>query len=216
MLFGVPRAHLGHMLLPIGGMRKSEVRERARALGLPVFDKPDSQEICFVPDNDYAGLVERRRPELARSGEILDVTGKVVGEHRGQHRFTLGQRRGVGVALGHPIYVVGKDPVANTVTVGTPERLLSGGCTVGEANWLVDLPVAGAWTACMAKYRYNSEAVPAEYRILDDGAAATPSGRHGRFEVRFTTPQTAVTPGQAVVLYDAGEPDLVLGGGWIE
>lgn len=233
VLFGVPREHLPHMLLPIGGMQKSAVRAKARQLGLPVFDKPDSQEICFVPDNDYAGLVERRRPDLARSGPILDTAGNTIGEHKGQHRFTLGQRRGVGVALGHPVYVVGKDPQANTVTIGPPELLLSTSCTAGEANWLTDLqagdegvrerisgfpaPRAGNdWRPCLAKYRYNSDPVPARFRPLPEGDAVTPSGRHGRFEVQFDEPQSAVTPGQALVVYDANTPDLVLGGGWIE
>ena len=108
VLFGAPRERLREMMLPIGGIEKTRVRELAQEFGLPVFDKPDSQEICFVPDDDYAGLVERRNPEIVSSGEILDTAGNVVGMHEGQHRFTIGQRRGVGVALGHPIYVVDK------------------------------------------------------------------------------------------------------------
>jgi tRNA-specific 2-thiouridylase len=216
VLFGVPRAELGHMLLPIGGMEKPRVRELAREWGLPVFDKPDSQEICFVPDNDYAGLVERRRPELSAAGAVVDPEGHIVGEHGGQHRFTIGQRRGVGVALGHPIYVVGKDAATNTVTVGPREMLLSRGCIAGEANWLVDASGFAAWRPVMAKYRYNTPAVRARARLLDDGTEVTPSGRRGRFEVEFDSPQAAVAPGQAVVLYDAGEPEVVLGGGWIE
>ncbi|HNB60123.1 MAG TPA: tRNA 2-thiouridine(34) synthase MnmA, partial [Phycisphaerales bacterium] len=96
VLFGVPRDHLPNMLLPIGEFPKSEVRDMAQRFGLPTFDKPDSQEICFVPDNDYAGLIERRRPELARPGAILDIEGRVIGEHEGQHRYTIGQRRRVG------------------------------------------------------------------------------------------------------------------------
>ncbi|MFN7022858.1 MAG: tRNA methyl transferase PRC-barrel domain-containing protein, partial [Phycisphaerales bacterium] len=125
VLFGVPREELGHMLLPIGGMQKAAVREEAKRRGLPVFDKPDSQEICFVPDNDYAGLVERVRPGARREGgRVLDLSGRVLGTHAGQHRFTLGQRRGLGLALGEPAYVVGKDAAANTVTVGPAEALL--------------------------------------------------------------------------------------------
>ncbi|MGD9689457.1 MAG: tRNA 2-thiouridine(34) synthase MnmA, partial [Phycisphaerales bacterium] len=218
VLFGVPREHLPRMLLPIGAMRKPDVRALARNLGLPVSEKPDSQEICFVPDNDYAGLVERRRPDLAREGPILDSAGRVVGSHAGQHRFTLGQRRGVGVALGHPIYVVAKDPVANSVTVGSPEELLSDSCVVGEANWLVPDPSAtdSAWRPALAKYRYNSDPAPARFRPLPPGDGPTPSGRRGRFEVRFDHPQSAVTPGQALVLYGSDHPDAVIGGGWIE
>jgi tRNA-uridine 2-sulfurtransferase len=216
VLFGVPRDHLAHMLLPIGAFEKAAVREMARAWGLPVFDKPDSQEICFVPDNDYAGLVERRRPELARTGAIVDPGGNTVGQHRGQHRFTIGQRRGVGVARGHPLYVLGRDPQHNTVTVGPREGLLASGCIAGEANWLADESGFAQWRPVLARYRYNSNPVAAQARILPPGDLPTPSGRLGRFEVRFSEPQQAVAPGQALVLYDAAEPDLVLGGGWIE
>ena len=219
VLFGVPREELAHMLLPIGGLARPRVRELARELGLPVFDKPDSQEICFVPDNDYAGLVERRSPAAAAAhaegGDILDTSGAVVGRHTGQHRFTLGQRRGVGVALGHAIYVVGKDAAANTITVGAPSALLSRSCIAGEANWLVPEPRPGDWLACDIKYRYNTPAAPGRVRTLAPGAGPTPSGRLGRFEAEFDAPQSAVSPGQAIVIYEAGGP-TVLGGGWIE
>lgn len=219
VLFGVPREQLSRMMLPIGGMQKPAVRALAERFGLPVFDKPDSQEICFVPDNDYAGLVESRRPELAKEGTIVDGSGRVVGSHAGQHRYTIGQRRGVGVAFGHPIYVVGKDPASNTITVGERESLLASSCIAGEANWLVSEDELAAdsegWFACRAKYRYNTPAVAAQARLLSDGAGATPSGRCGMFGVRFDEPQYAVAPGQAVVLYDAAYPEAVLGGGWI-
>lgn len=216
VLFGVPRERLGHMMLPIGGMEKPAVRAMAEELGLPVFDKPDSQEICFVPDNDYAGLVERRRPDLAEKGDVLDRDGNVVGAHDGQHRFTIGQRRGVGVAFGYPIYVVDKDPRTNTVTVSGGEDLLSTSCVVHEANWLIDEP-SGAWTRVWVQHRYNAEPVPAEVRTAGEmGAdAESPSGRRGVFEVRFDEPQRAVAPGQALVVYGAEERDVVLGGGWI-
>jgi tRNA-uridine 2-sulfurtransferase len=218
VLFGMPRAQLAHTLLPIGGFEKPHVRRLAESFGLPTFDKPDSQEICFVPDNDYAGLVERRRPELARAGVVKDERGNVVGEHAGQHRFTIGQRRGVGVALGYPIYVVGKDPATNSVTVGPRELLLSSRCAIGEANWLIPTPEPGAAFDVVAKFRYNTPAQPARARVLPDADAdtLTPSGRRGRFEVEFAAPQAAVAAGQAMVLYDAREPDVVLGGGWID
>jgi tRNA-uridine 2-sulfurtransferase len=216
VLFGVPREHLPHMLLPVGGMEKPRVRELAAELGLPVFDKPDSQEICFVPDNDYAGLVERRRPELAAAGAVLDTEGNVVGEHGGQHRFTIGQRRGVGVAKGYPLYIINKNPAANTVTIGAKEQLSCSGCIAGEANWLVEQAHFAEWQPVLARYRYNSAAVPAHARVIDAGPSGTPSGRSGRFEVEFQDRQLAVAPGQAVVLYHGDEPDVVLGGGWIE
>jgi len=215
VLFGAPRERLREMMLPIGGLEKPRVRELAEKYGLPVFDKPDSQEICFVPDNDYAGLVERRRPELAEAGPIVNEAGERVGEHGGQHRFTIGQRRRLGVALGHPIYVIDKDPQTNTVVVGEEDRLERTGCVAGEANWLVDASGFADWTPVLARYRYNSKAVEAEARVIAAGDGETASGRGGRFEVRFGGPQKAVAPGQAVVLYARDEPDLVLGGGWI-
>ncbi|MEM8835642.1 MAG: tRNA 2-thiouridine(34) synthase MnmA [Planctomycetota bacterium] len=214
VLFGVPRDRLGSMLLPIGGYEKPAVRELAHELGLPVFDKPDSQEICFVPDNDYAGLVERRSPDSAASGAILDTNGNEVGTHDGQHRFTVGQRRGVGVALGYPIYVVSKSPETNTVTVGSRDDLLSSSCAVGEANWLIDSPQT-EWAPCFAQHRYNSQPARGAFRVVEAAAGETHSGRTGRFEVRFDEPQFAVAPGQALVLYDERQPDAVLGGGWI-
>ncbi|MBC7834381.1 MAG: tRNA 2-thiouridine(34) synthase MnmA [Phycisphaerales bacterium] len=220
VLFGVPPDRLGHMLLPIGAMEKPAVRDLAQRWGLPVFDKPDSQEICFVPDNDYASLVERRLGERApRPGPIVDAGGETVGEHAGQHHFTIGQRRGLGVALGYPIFVIGKDPATNTITVGPREGLLVSRCEVGEANWLVDESGVGGgraeWFACLAKYRYNTPAVAARARRGDDANGPTHSGRTGTFEVEFAEPQEAVAPGQALVLYSAGDPDLVLGGGWV-
>jgi tRNA-specific 2-thiouridylase len=216
VLFGVPRERLGSMLLPVGGLTKAEVRRIAREMDLPVFDKPDSQEICFVPDNDYASLVERHAGVEPAEGAILDRDGARVGTHAGHHRFTIGQRRGVGVALGYPIYVTHKDPASNTITVGTEADLMSGACVAGEANWLSPAPLPGEWIRVRAQHRYNAEPVPAEARIVDPlpDDAGTPSGRRGRFEVRFEAPERAVTPGQAIVLYD--DDDAVLAGGWIE
>ncbi len=221
VLFGMPRARATRTLLPIGSMHKHEVRDLARQWGLPVHDKPDSQEICFVPDNDYAGLVERVRPALARQGEIVDTGGRPLGTHAGQHRFTVGQRRRVGVALGHPIYVVGRDAATNRVVVGSRDDLLVRGCLAGEANWLATVDSRGtAWWRSFVKFRSNSEPVPAEVRLIDgarhvSGESLGYSGRSGRFEVRFDEPQEAVAPGQALVVYDEQDPDWVLGGGWI-
>ncbi len=212
VLFGIPREHLARTLLPVGGMTKARVRELARELGLAVHDKPDSQEICFVPDDDYAGLVEARRPALARSGPIVDETGAVVGEHRGQHRFTVGQRRGLTLSLPQARYVVRRDAGSNVVTVGPREQLRSLRAEVAEANWHAE-PATG-WFDCLAKYRYNTPACAARARVAPQASAAGPSGRRGRFEVEFGEPQEAVAPGQALVLYTAD--GAVLGGGWIE
>ena len=204
VLFGSPRDRLDHMLLPIGEMQKSEVRQLADDLNLPVFDKPDSQEICFVPDNDYARLVERRTPGGFQDGPILDTDGQVVGQHAGQQHFTLGQRRGVGVALGYPIYVVDKNPATNTVTVGRKQHLLADGCAANQTNWLIpDDQVPNDWRDCEVKVRYNSPPTPGRVRAAGDD----------QLEVRFDQPVSAVTPGQAVVCFDG---DRVLGGGWID
>ena len=223
VLFGAKREQLGKMMLPVGGFTKPQIRALAEELNLPVFDKPDSQEICFVPDNDYAGLIERRDPSLSRPGSIVDSDGNTVGTHGGQHKFTIGQRRGVGVALGYPIYVVDKDPVTNTVTVGSNDDLQVAGCVVGEANWLVGDDVLASMrhgTECLAQIRYNGEPVATHVQLLETNAAEvadepTPSGRTGRFIVEFVEPQRAVAPGQACVLYDTTDTDRVLGGGWI-
>ncbi len=214
VLFGVPRAQLGKMMLPIGHMHKTQIRELAREFGLPVFDKPDSQEICFVPDNDYAGLVERVRPELRREGAIVDAQGNVLGTHQGQHHFTIGQRRGLGVALGDRVYVTSKDAATNTVVVGDGSLLRSTQCVAHEANWLCE-PPAGE-IRVFAKYRYNTPPARASARVVPpDESAPSPSGRVGSFGVVFDEPQTAVAPGQAVVLYAEESPDVVLAGGWI-
>ena len=214
VLFGVDREKLGSMLLPIGEMHKPAVRAMAEELGLPVFDKPDSQEICFVPDDDYAGLIERRRPDLAAaSGEIIDTAGRVLGRHDGQHRFTIGQRRKIGIALGHPVYVVDKDPATNRVTIGGEADLLVWSCLVGEANWLTAVPDEGEPLDCLVQYRAHGTAAAAMIERVVDADTPGPSGRTGRFVVRFAEAQRAVAAGQAVVLYDGS--GVVLGGGWI-
>jgi len=202
VLFGAPRERLREMLLPIGDYTKDRVRELAVEFDLPVSDKPDSQEICFVPDNDYAGLIRRRTPEAMRGGAILDVEGNELGEHEGHQHFTIGQRRGVRVPLGYPIYVVNKDANANTITVGVREDLAATGCIAEDVNWHEDPPPVGTSMPCAAQIRYNASPVAAEVlRTTED-----------TFSVRFAQPQDAVAPGQAVVCYVG---DVVLCGGWI-
>lgn len=200
VLFGLARERLRRLLLPIGSFAKPDVRAMARALGLPVSDKPDSQEICFVPDDDYAGLIDRVRPGAIRAGEILDLDGAPIGTHAGHQHFTIGQRRRIGVALGHPLFVVARDPVANTVTVGPREATRAGAVTAGEPNWLV--PAPPSWRRCTAQYRAHGSEVPARVRADAEGV----------MEVAFDEPVEAVAPGQAIVCY---EGDRVLGGGWI-
>jgi tRNA-specific 2-thiouridylase len=201
VLFGSPRERLERMMLPVGALEKPAVRQIAQSWLLPVFDKPDSQEICFVPGNDYGALVRSRAPAQVQPGAILDQDGRTIGEHPGHQHFTIGQRRGVGVALGYPVYVVDRDPQANSVTVGSREALQSGGLVATEVNWLVDMPAGPV--RCQAKVRYNSP--PVDATLFPMGADA--------IEVRFEAPVSAVTPGQAVVCY---QDDLCLGGGWID
>jgi len=202
VLFGMTRQTLDHTLLPIGEFEKRDVRQMAQATSLPVYNKPDSQEICFVPNQDYAGLVQRRTPQRFQDGELVDTSGKTVGEHAGHQHFTIGQRRGVGVALGHPVYVIDIDPAANRVKLGQKEDLLKRELIATQINLLSDRLCTGP-IHCHAKIRYNSTPQP---------ATAVLSGTD-ELTVRFDEPQSAVTPGQAVVLFDG---DVVLGGGWID
>ncbi|MFT3685576.1 MAG: tRNA 2-thiouridine(34) synthase MnmA [Phycisphaerales bacterium] len=205
VLFGAQREKLTRMLLPIGGLRKTEVRAIAERLNLPVFNKPDSQEICFVPDNDYAGFVSRRLGEQAPTdGDLINNEGEVVGTHAGHHRFTIGQRRGLGVSIGLPLFVTGKNPAANTVTVGPREDLLRSACTADQTNWLTDPAPFADWHPVRAKFRSTMQSVPATARKTEDG-----------FDIRFDTPAEMVTPGQAIVLYDAQTDTRILAGGWI-
>src|SRR5579875_1558258 len=202
VLFGLRREVLPHLLFPIGEYRKEEVRALARDAGLSVADKPDSVEICFVPDGDHASLVRRRRPERTTAGRIIDTSGKVLAEHDGIERFTVGQRKGLGFAAGQPRYVLKILPDTHDVVVGSREKLLAWGLEASGVNWLLDAPPQRE-LKCQAKIRYRHSAAPACVTALPDGRA----------KVEFDTPQSAVTPGQAVVFYDGSR---VLGGGWIE
>jgi tRNA-specific 2-thiouridylase len=201
VLSGLRRSLLPHLLFPIGGYRKEEVRAVAREAGLGVADKPDSVEICFVPDGDHAALIRRRRPEADTAGVIVDTAGAVLAEHDGIERFTIGQRKGLGFATGSRRYVLEIIPESRRVVVGDRKELLASGLMASKVNWLIDPPAEPL--ACSAKIRYRHAGSPATVTTTADGGA----------RVRFAEPQSAVTPGQAVVFY-AGE--RVLGGGWIE
>lgn len=205
VLFGIRRDAIGRCLFPIGEIPdKAVVRGIAGDLGLRVHDKPDSQEICFVPQNDYRQLLAQREPELLRQpGAIRDTDGHVVGEHTGVAGFTIGQRRGLGIALGLPVYVTRIDSATNTVTVGGREDLDAPGLIASRVNWLVDPPVIDEMRPVYAKIRHmHTPAAAMMVRRADETV-----------EVRFESPQSAVTPGQAAVFYDG---DVVVGGGWIE
>jgi tRNA-specific 2-thiouridylase len=202
-LFGLTQAQLPRVLFPVGHMRKSDVRRLADARGIPVADKPDSQEICFVPGGDYVPVVERQLdPETDRRGFIVDLAGRVVGRHDGVHRFTIGQRKGLGIATGSAMFVVKLDAAKRLVTVGPRSALLKDGLTASRVTW-VSGTAPDAPLAASAQIRHRH---PAALSLITATGPDTAS-------VMFDEPQSAVTPGQAVVFYDGDE---VLGGGWID
>ena len=201
VLYGISREILPHLMFPVGEFAKAEVRQMARELGLRVADKPDSQEICFVPSNDYQSFIRQRLPEFDGSGEIVDTAGQVIGQHHGFEGYTIGQRKGLGVALGARRYVVEIDPADRRVVIGSREDLLRRTLEADRMNWLVESPDEPF--ECEAKIRY-----------LHQAAAATVTPKvDGEVHVEFAERQSAITPGQAVVFY---EGDRVLGGGIIQ
>ena len=199
VLFGIGPEAVARMMLPIGGLAKPQVRDLARELGLPVSDKPDSQEICFVPD-DYASFLERRDPARFAAGAIEDESGRVIGTHEGHQRFTVGQRKGLRVPATIPLYVLRKDPARNAVVVGPRESLEVAAVEAAEVTWYGP-PPAGE-IACSAQVRAHGAPIPARATLAD-----------GVLRVAFERPEAGVAPGQAVVCYD-GER-RILGGGWI-
>jgi tRNA-specific 2-thiouridylase len=201
-LFGLTQDQLARAVFPVGELTKGEVRRMAQERGLPTADKPESQEICFVPDDDYAGFVERQSPPADRSGAIVTEDGRALGRHEGVHRYTVGQRRGLGVTSSRPLYVLAVLPATRTVVVGEADRLHSPGLVARDVNWLSIAPPAAELRA----------GVKIRYRAADAAASLRPRP-DGRVEVRFDEPQRAVTPGQAAVFY---QDDVCLGGGWIE
>jgi tRNA-uridine 2-sulfurtransferase len=200
-LYGIRPEVLPRTLFPVGDLRKSEVRAHARRLGLPVTDKPDSVEICFAPNRDYARVVRARRPECFRPGPIVDPAGHTLGTHDGLASFTIGQRRGLRVAAGRPLYVAALDAQRNTVVLGDRQHVLHRTLTADQTNFFVDPPRRPL--RCTAKIRYQHQAAPCSAVLIDEE----------RLQVDFDEPQLAVTPGQSVVLY---ADDVVLGGGCIE
>ncbi len=201
-LFALTQEQMARALFPVGHLDKDAVRDHARRLGLRVAGKPDSQEICFVPDGDYAAFVEREAPHLTRPGAIVSEGGRVLGTHEGVHRFTIGQRRGLRLSSSAPLYVTHIDAAAARIVVGPKEALGRASLTASGVNWTSGVAPAG-WRRVSAQIRHRHPAAPARVRALGDGRA----------ELAFDEPQTAVTPGQAVVVYEGEE---VLGGGWIE
>jgi tRNA-uridine 2-sulfurtransferase len=200
-LFSLTQDQLAHARFPVGALTKSDVREIARSHGLPVAGKPDSQEICFVPDGDYARFVEKHSDGPVDAGSIVDGAGRVLGRHDGVHRFTVGQRKGLGLATGSPLYVLQLRPAEGTVVVGPKADLERATLEASGVNWIVNPPET------------TPLRVTAQIRHRHTAAAAHVRARNGRAYVEFDEPQTAVTPGQAVVFY---QDDVVVGGGWID
>jgi tRNA-specific 2-thiouridylase len=200
-LWGLTQDQLAGALFPVGHLDKAEVRRIATRLGLSTADKPDSQEICFVPDGDYAGFVERQLPAAPPGGQIVDQSGRSLGQHSGIHHFTVGQRKGLGVTARRPLYVLAVHPATNAVEVGPEEALSSNGLVGREVNWLSIPPPCRPLRAQVKIRSHHAEA----------WATVEPlSGK--RVRVRFESPQRAVAPGQAAVFYDG---EVCLGGAWI-
>jgi len=200
-LFSLRQEQLHEVLFPLGAMSdKSEVRRIAAELGIPVAEKSDSQDICFIPDGDYTGFLERRGVD-SPPGDFVLEDGRVVGRHRGLHCYTVGQRRGMGIAWSEPLYVLRIDTATNSVIVGLEPELYRESLTISCCNWIQ--PVTGTMIDLQCKIRYRHRQVPCEVEVLPDGRAA----------ISFSSPEKGVTPGQVAVLYRGDE---VIGGGWIE
>ncbi len=202
MLHMLGQRQLARSLFPVGDRPKSETRELAHRFGLPVASKPDSQELCFAPTGDAGAFVRSLAPHLAHGGEIVDLDGRVLGEHQGAAAFTVGQRRGLGVALGAPTYVLEIDAPSNRVVVGPQELLSRRGLIADRASWVSGSPPSGGAFEGEVRIRYRGDGAPAVIEPLPDD----------RFRVEFRVPQRAVAPGQSAVIYRGDE---VLGGGRI-
>jgi len=200
-LAGLNQTQLSHILFPLGALSKTQVREIAEAQGLINARKRDSQDICFVPGGDYAAFLQKYTGRTYPEGDFLDLTGKVVGKHKGAACYTRGQRKGLGLALGTPVYVCSKDMQANTVTVGPNEALFSSALRANSWNWF-PFPELTSPMAVTAKIRHSQFEIPATVHPEENGFA----------RVEFDALQRAITPGQAVVLYNG---DCVVGGGTI-
>ena len=201
-LFSLTQDQLAHARFPVGSLPKSAVRDHARRLGLAVAEKPDSQEICFIPDGDYASFVERREPALAIGGAIVNEEGRQMGTHGGVHRFTVGQRKGLGLSSSAPLYVTRIDAETSTVTVGVRSALERTQLTASHVNWIsMAAPTSPVRVSAQIRHRHQP------------GAGSVVALPDRRAEMIFDEAQTAITPGQAVVFYSG---ETVVGGGWIE
>jgi tRNA-specific 2-thiouridylase len=200
-LFATTAGQLGYLRFPLGAMAKTETRAAAARLGFALADKPDSQDICFVPDGDYASTVKRLRPDAARPGDIVDLAGRVLGRHAGIVHFTVGQRRGIGIGGGAPLHVVRLEPETARVVVAPRAALGVGRFRMRGLNWLAE-PISAQGTPCAVRVRSTRPPAAATIFATPDGGA----------EVLLAAPEEGVAPGQACVAYDGSR---VLGGGWI-
>jgi tRNA-specific 2-thiouridylase len=205
-LFATTPKQLEYLRFPLGGLPKPEVRRAATELGLAIAEKPDSQDICFVPEGRYTTVIDRLRPQGAVPGEIVHLDGRVLGKHEGVTRYTVGQRRGLNVAVGDPLFVVKIDAERRQVIVGPREALLTNGVVLKETNWLGDQVsmAAAVGLPVLARVRSTAEPVAGKLALKSDMVSVT-----------FDNPEHGVSPGQACVLYAADAPDRVLGGGFI-
>ena len=201
-LFALTQDQLAHAMFPVGHLTKAEVRAHAERAKMLVADKPDSHEICFVPDGQTADFVERRLPAPVVEGDIVDTSGRTVGHHRGLHRYTVGQRKGLGISGAIPLYVVKVDTASTRLVVGPREELGRATLTASTVNWIAGAPPAEP-TRVTARIRHRHADAPAT--VVADGDS--------RASLTFDVPQLAVTPGQAVVFYQGED---VVGGGWID
>ena len=203
-LFATTRAQLDYLRFPLGDLGKDETRALAARFDLPVADKPDSQDICFVPEGGYAGVIEKLRPGAVQPGDIVHLDGRVLARHQGVIHYTVGQRRGLGVAGGEPLYVLRLDAGKRQVIVGPREALLSSELRIREMNWLGE-EISPQGMEVEVRVRSARKPVPA-ILFADDSGFAT---------IKLHHPEEAVAPGQACVIYEAGQSARVLGGGWI-
>ncbi|MCI8606691.1 MAG: tRNA 2-thiouridine(34) synthase MnmA [Hungatella sp.] len=202
-LYALTQEQLARTLMPAGRYSKEEIRQMAEKIGLDVAKKPDSQEICFIPDHDYAGYIKEHCKRELPQGNFVDRNGNVLGQHKGITHYTVGQRKGLNLSMGRPVFVVEIRKETNEVVIGDEKDVFSDSLTCSDLNWMAVDGLGGGTMEVMAKIRYSHRGAPCVIRDLGDG----------RVECRFREPQRAVTPGQAVVFYDG---EYVVGGGVIQ